>query len=268
MTATSISVSTRGGDPTRVGKVKDQIDKLVNLHFPMTLGQEPDVVNIVNALVRKESSHNANAIGPAVSIRPGTGGANYWFSSAVTALREQGTSTQKDNLAYGIVGLGLMQVMGWNLVLGGSKSGKCEVERLRPDLAGIICVAPGESLQDKILGPENLSNAILAGLVILEGKHKAVYRDGLVYRVKGDSYGRQFPSKIAGAIAAYLGLGKSDRLGTTPEQYAAEIVGGSVYQSANYSPSAVRDSVTKTASIWVAQTNGSDQSTICTPGCC
>lgn len=268
MATAPTNVAQRGGDNTQVAAIRSIIQSEIKDNFQGTLGQVNDIVNIVNALIRLESKHNANAIGPAVSTRIGTIGGDYWNSAAINALKTVWTPEQEDNAKYGIVALGVMQVMGSNFVKGASSTGMCEIERLRPDLAGPLCVAPGESITAKVLDVPNLRNAIRAGLIILEGKYKVTTFDGTMYGVKGDSFNRRFPSRISAAVAAYLGLGKSDRNGTTPEQYAAEIVGGATYRVANGGGATAVNSATKTASIWVAATDGSNQGTVCTPGCC
>lgn len=118
-----------------------------------------------------------------------------------------------------------MQVVGWNFVRGASSTGQCEIERLRPDLASILVLNPGVDLIAAYIGEANLNKALLAGLVVLEGKYKAAQANGEGFSLNGDPYKRIFTSKIAAAVAAYLGLGKSDALGTTPETYARSIVG-------------------------------------------
>lgn len=256
-------------ETARRSKIRDIISKLVELHFSATLGREPDIVNLVNAIICKETRFNSTRLGnPVVSDVRGSGGRIYMTSSAIITKLETATSDEKDYINQGLVGVGIMQVMGWNFIRGGSLTGKCEIERLRPDLASQLVVDPGTDLRPLILGEANLEKAILAGLIILEGKYKAVYATPEGFSVRGDPYKRTFFSKMSGAVAAYLGLGKADRNNTTPEAYASEIVGGKFYVMAN-GPDAigVSDSKINIASANGPSTNGSNQGKISGTGC-
>lgn len=259
---------------TRVTKIKDTIKSLVNQHFSSTLLREPDIVNIVNALIYRESGFNVNAIGPSVGYYPRTSGAAYFNSSAINSKYHSPTSTpmERANLYQGLNAIGLMQVMGWYFVRGGSPSGRTELENLRPDLAGPLMVNPGESITSKLLGESNIQNAILAGLIILEGKYRAVRTfsssAGTYFTMPGDPYSRKFVSKIQAAVSGYLGLGKMDMNGTTAESYSASILGGAAYAKANGAGSLyIRDSETKVASSNGPDTNGTNLAAIKIPGC-
>lgn len=252
----------------RVAKIKDTVKNLLETNFAGTLAQEPDIVNIVAALIQRESSYNVNSIGKPVSTDRGTGGFAYINSTAVSRIYNEGTSTQQTNIAYGLYGLGLMQVMGWNFVKGGSPTGVCEIERIRPDLSGSLVVNPGDDLLSQVLGEGNIEKAITAGLIILEGKLRSVQSQGNYFYIKADPYQRKFPSKIAGAIAAYLGLGRKDLNNTTPETYALDILGGKSYIAANGgNPYKIYDSEIKIASSRGPSTNGSNFSKITVAGC-
>lgn len=251
-----------------ITKIKDTIRSLVNQHFPSTLGKEPDIVNIVNAQILYESGYKYDALGKPVSRAPGTGGYLYLSSSAVTNILNTGDSVQKANVEQGLRAIGLMQVMGWNFVKGGSPSGRSELERLRPDLASTLVVNPGDNIFTPILGEANINKAILAGLIILEGKYKATLPNGNFFTVKGDPYKRLFVTKLAGALGAYLGLGRSDLNSTTPENYSAQIIGGSTYAKANgVSPIFVASASNRLISSNGPQTNGSAFSGIKQKGC-
>lgn len=251
----------------RTLKIKDLLRKLVNSHFSNTLGLEDDIVNIVNALVLLESSYNVNAVGPPVSYRPRTGGASYLGSSAISSALVGASPTQVSNIWEGIYGTGLMQVMGWNFVRGAAPSGMCELERLRPDIAGDLLVSPGDSIRAAILGEANMEKALKAGLIMLEGKYRAVSTGPGYFYFKQDAYGRRFNSKIQAAVAAYLGLGAKDGNNVTPEEYANRIVGGQVYAKANGKDSfKVSDSVVQVASVGPS-TNGIGIAKISTAGC-
>jgi hypothetical protein len=257
-----------GLDVSRVSKIRDIVKSLVGSHFSSTLGRETDVVNIINALVLQESSFNVNSIGAANSTSKGTAGYSYKTSSAIAAKYTSGNSTERANLDKGVRAVGLMQVVGWNLIKGGAPNGVCELERIRPDLSSTLVVNPGEDIYTAILGEPNMSKAILAGLIVLEGKYKATFANGSGFSVKGDPAKRTFSSRISGAVAAYLGLGKSDVNGTTPESYSDSIVGGKVYAEANGgNPIKISDSKIVIASSNGPSTNGSNQSPIGSAGC-
>jgi len=231
-----------------------------------SLGQEPDIVNIVNALVYRESSFNVNAIGPVNSAVSGAG-RDFLTSAAVVAVLQQNDPIKFANIRTGLVGVGLGQVVGWNFVKGASSTGRCEIERLRPDLAPDLLVSPGESIFDIILGEANIDKAIRASLIILEGKYRAVFFNGSAFQGRGDFRNRQFPSRIAAAVAGYLGYGVSDVNRTTPEGYSSEIVGGSIYAKANGNSIRVQDTVLTVASANGPATNSTGQQLATVPGC-
>lgn len=252
MTATTstkkkkVVVNTAQNDARRQA-IRTTIQKVIESKFKSTLGQEKDIVNIFLALVHLESHFNVNAMGKPVSPSVSSGARDYWNSTVVQNVINTGTPAQKANLPTGYQAIGLTQVMGWNVVRGASKAtNRCEVERLRPDLVDQLCSSAGDDLTTKFLGESGMENIITAGLVILEGKWKAVtqVKDGW----KAGSW--VFPLRISAAVAAYLGLGKKDVVtGITPTSYAASIVGGSNYLAANGTSSPiVRDSQTQTAS--------------------
>jgi|HigsolmetaAR204D_1030405.scaffolds.fasta_scaffold11697_2 hypothetical protein len=208
------------------------IDNCIRTYFSGTLGREPDIVNIVMSLIYLESSFRPDAIGPAIPLSASSSARDYWNSSAIASILKSATPQQRANIEQGLRAWGLMQCMGWNVVRGASKAGggKQEIERHRPDLAPRLTVAPGESIEAKYYGEANVENQILAGLVILESKYKAVRPSGNGFRI-----GRlTFSTKMPAAVAAYLGLGARDvRTGITPEQYANSICYGRAYEIAN-----------------------------------
>jgi hypothetical protein len=254
----------------RISKVRDTITTLVNQHFASTLGREADIVNLVNALVCKESKFNVNAIGPVISSGPKNAGGVYLGSSAIKSLITNPSLTplQRQNIDQGLRGVGLMQCLGLNHVRGGSPAGICELERLRPDICQPLLVNPGEDLYSVVLGESNVTKSILAGLIILEGKYKATNKSGDYFSVRGDPYNRKFVTRMQGAVAAYLGLGRSDLNGTTPELYSNQIVGGSFYLQANgKSPISIQDSEVKVISSNGPSTNSYGMNKIRPPGC-
>jgi len=259
----------------RVGKVKEIIQGHVNSYFAGTLGAEKDIVNIYAALIFYESTFNAGAVGPRVEPRKGNETYNYLQSSPVQAILKAPNVTADDvvkkrNIEQGFQAMGLGQVMGHYFVKGASPSGRTELERLRPDLASNIVVEPGSDIISQVLGEENMSTQILAGLVILEGKYRNTRLNSEDGYFHVGSNKRQFPTRIAGAVAAYLGLGSSDVNGTTPESYSSSIVGGTAYKTANFGGGSVLYDVTYRRSPQVAQgpeTNGRHRPGIKIPGC-
>jgi hypothetical protein len=109
---------------------------------------------------------------------------------------------------------------------------------------------------------------LLAGLIILEGKYRMVNQTGSYFSIKADPYSRKFSSRIQGAVAAYLGLGKADKNGTTPEAYAARILGGDVYVKANGKGSLyIRDTDLSNVVASGPSTNGSGLKPVGPAGC-
>jgi hypothetical protein len=203
--------------------IRARVTDLIKTNFASSLGQAPDIVNIFMALIQRESAFNVkNARGP-----------NYGWShlsriskySAVSKAYDSGTAVQRSNIINSAAAYGLCQVTGYYCLKGCGPSGKSELERLRPDLAGPLTVSPGEDISSKLLGEDNSDNQLLAGLIVLEGKY-------LEMAPKLVSQGK-YSNRLTAAISAYLGLGKSDSLGTTPEAYANSIIRGSAYQIAN-----------------------------------
>ena len=239
--------SNAAANESRRQVLRATIDSVIKAHFSSTLGTQDDIVNIFLALTHLESHFNVNARGPLVSETVSSGARDYWNSTPVKNILANGSAQQKANLIAGKRALGVAQIMGWNVVRGASvKNGKCEVEKHRPDLAGLLCVDAGDDLEAKFLGEQNLVHAVTAGLVILESKWKAVSKTA-----DGWKAGQMvFPLRISGAVAAYLGLGKADVVtGMTPQAYSSSIVGGSHYLAANgASAPNIRDSNVQYAS--------------------
>lgn len=208
------------------------ITNSISTYFSATLGREADIVNIVMSLIYLESSFRVTAIGKSIPIAVSSSARDYWNSSAVSCARATASAQQLANLQEGLQAWGLMQCMGWNLVRGGSIAGRGKqvIEAVRPDLAARLCVNPGESIRAKYYGEAGLENQILAGLVILESKYKAVKGSGTNFTIGVLS----FSAKMPAAVAAYLGLGTKDVVtGITPQQYSNSICYGKAYQTAN-----------------------------------
>ena len=225
-------VSTNNGTKARAGTVGTSsttkqtvraiLKEYLKNNFASTLGQEKDIENICMALMYRESSFNTSAHGPAY-------GASHLRTiltyPAVSNVYAQGSADQRRNIVSSASAYGLGQVTGYYCIKGCGATGKCEMERLRPDITGNIVVPPGVDVATTMLGDANISNQILAHLVVLEGKYKEI-APRLV--AKGT-----YSNKITAAVAAYLGLGGSDSLGTTPQAYATSIIYGSAYKMAN-----------------------------------
>lgn len=261
-------MSTLAYSANRVATIKDTIPKLLDAHFGATLGREYDCTNIFTALVHYESKFDVNAMSRTNPTNRGTAGYGFLSSSAIQKILISGSALEKDNVYKCLRAIGLTQVLGFYFMKGSSQTGVCELERLRPDLASTLTVAPGADPTVGILGEANISKSLLAGLIILEGKYKTVSSSGGYFTVRGDRYKRLFPSKISASVAAYLGLGKADINGTTPENYVSSIVGGRSYVLANgKNPIKITDSVYNVASANGPGTNGSNKTNIGPPGC-
>lgn len=257
----------RGYTETTKDSIKFSLQANISSSFAGTLGQVDDIVRLCLSLMFRESGLDPDGRhGDTVSSNRGTAGYKYLTSSAVLNILNTGNPAQRANIMQGLNAWGLGQVMGWNFVRGGGPAGKCQIEISRPDLAGALCVNPGESIQDKAWGSNNISTMVLASLVILESKYKNVVLTPKGYMSKGDPYNRVFPSKIEASIAAYLGLGTSDRNGTTPQAYAASICYGNAYVSANGNSLVIRQSKSQTPGSGPS-TNGSDQKAVVPAGC-
>ncbi len=219
---------------------RETIKSLLATHFSGTLNTQDDMVKIFLSLMLLESSWNVDVRGKSIPVRISSGARDYWNSNAVKKILETGTATQISNVTEGLRAMGLSQTMGWNHVKGASATGKCEIERIRPDLAGQLCVAPGDDIAAILVGEKNISNNILAGLAILESKWKACKAVPGGWKIGS----RVFPLRISASVAGYLGLGKADVVtGKTPEDYSASIVGGDMYAKANGDTSPqIRDS--------------------------
>jgi hypothetical protein len=232
-------VTSQSGNDALRQKLRSTTEGLIKQYFGPTLGTVSDMTNIFMALMYQESTFNVNAeFSTPLSPITSSGAADYYNSSAIQSLFQGNPSDQRLAVIYqnepqGRTAIGLTQVMGWNIIKGASKSGKCVVEQFRPDLASILCINPGESVRAKLLGEANMSNSILAGLVVLESKWKAIHPSGSDWSIKVGGKTLLFPSRIYGAVAGYLGYSGSDANGTTYTKYANAIIGGSMYAAAN-----------------------------------
>jgi hypothetical protein len=210
--------------------LRSLISSNLSQYFSSTLAQEADMANIFMALIYTESSFNSSAIGPQLSPSTSSIAKDYWSSTPIQNILSTGTAQQRANAAQGLSALGLCQVMGLYFVRGSSKaSGKQTLEASSNPAAQTLLVNPGDNIEALILGDANISKQILAGLIILESKYKIVKGSGNSFSIGNIG----FTSKISAAVAGYLGVGKADANGTTPQQYAYNIVRGPKYQIAN-----------------------------------
>lgn len=221
------------------------ITTLLSQYFASTLNKEKDIVRLIMGQIQYESHFNVNAIGPALNPVTSSGAADYAYSQAVVNAVAKGGNAAYANVDQGVHALGLMQTMGWNQVLGASKkTGKQLIETARPDLVSILCVNPGDSLNAKYLGSANVSNQILAGLVVLEQKYKAVKQVGSQYQIGQFTYN----SKMECAFQGYIGLSLTDKgNGSSTSAYVASIYYGSAFKTANGSGGVVVSNPSATA---------------------
>lgn len=246
--------SSKAASDTRRQLIRDTTKSLIEQNFASTLGTQDDIVNIFMALMFYESRFNVNAIYPTpLPARSGTISGDYYNSSVIQSMLSNPATTaqQRANEPLGRQAMGLAQVMGMYFVRGASGSGKCFFETARGGkFANQLCVSPGDDIRVKVLGDANVSNAILAGLLVLESKWNSLKLRNGAWEIAG----RRFSTRIYGAVGAYLGLGSSgDANGTTFNMYANSIVGGSAYQTANGATApAVRDSNIQYASVTAA----------------
>jgi len=255
MANTAIKVTSNSANEAIRQKLRSTTESVLKQYFGQTLNTVTGMSSIFMALMLKESQFNVNAeYATALSPYTSSGAADYYNSTVIQNILTPGNpsySLQKTyNEPEGRRAVGLTQVMGWNIVKGASKSGKCLVEQFRPDLIGTLCISPGDSVRAKLAGEANITNSILAGLVVLESKYKAGYakNGGWAIKLGSGSSARelQFPSRIYSAVAGYLGYSSTgDANNTTYSGYANEIVGGSFYVAAN-GPSAPMVTTTKT----------------------
>lgn len=207
------------------------LTSLLSQYFASTLNQEKDIVRLIMGQIQYESHFNYNATGPVLSVVNSSGASDYYYSNPIGNILATGNSVQRSHIVQGQQALGLMQTMGWNQVRGASKkSGKQLIESARPDLAGILCVNPGENLYAKFTGKDTISNQILAGLVVLEQKYKAVKQSGGQFSIGPFTYN----SRMECAFQGYIGLALTDKgNGSSTSAYVASIYYGAAFKSAN-----------------------------------
>lgn len=240
--------------------IRNTISKLIDQYFKSTLGSEQGIVDYIMAMAQKESSLNpATPSGQLVSDLSNARAADYMKSSAVKALDNISTPLQRRYIQDGKRAHGILQVMGWNIVRGGSaKTQKCEFQELgRSDIAERFLVNAGDDIASKLAGVENLENGLLAGMAILESKWKRCRQVSGGWSAGGVTY----TSRLACAVGAYLGVvqpgsSKEDEVNA----YVSNIMGGKSYQIANGSLSGSQSRVVTASSTQQGPTtDGSGQ---------
>lgn len=203
-------------------EIRTIVSNLINSKFANTLGQAYDIVNTFMALIYRESSFNStNSRGITYGISHLNTITSY---SAISKIYNGGTALQKANIINSTAGFGLCQVTGYYCFKGCGLNGKSEIERLRPELASTLTINPGDDITTLLWGSNNIENQILCGLIVLEGKYVELAPKLVSKGV--------YSNRLTAAVAAYLGLGKTDG-STTPEAYANSIIRGTAYQVAN-----------------------------------
>lgn len=248
---------------SRRDDIRNKIKSFASQYFGSTLNLESDIGNIMVSQMYYESRLNYSAIGPNVGYAKGTSGYKYVTDPLILQITNGTDPVAKANVYQGLRAVGLGQVMGYNFVKGVGSGGVCEIERLRKDLAPQLVVNPGADIFAAITGESNANKAILAAMIILEGKWKAakLFPDGWGFSTSP----KRFGSRIEASVGAYLGLGSSDVNGTTANSYSTSIVRGTTYEVATGNSVQVRDY--QTSSSQVASTNGSGASPVVPPGC-
>lgn len=242
------------------------ITDLASTKFRATIGSDPDIVNVFMALIYRESSFNPDPRRTPLGYF-GSGSKDFRGSSAYQNIASGTDPVAKQNMEDCNAALGLCQVLGFYFIQNSSaKNGKNELERARPDLSSSLVIPAGSNVISFITGADNIEKAITAGMIILESKYKAATKIGSSWGFTGDKNGHLFSSKLAAAIGAYLGLGTADQYGTTPEAYAASIVGGTSYTLANNPNTVLGTRVAQTGGQ-VASTDGSGKTKITPIGC-
>ena len=254
--------------------VRGIISSSIDTYFKSTLGTEPGIVDYVMGLVQMESSFRPGITGPMVSEVatpkqkvPSSRARQYIESGPVQAILATGSAEQKRNLQSGKVAQGLMQVMGWNIVRGGSsKTKRCEVEESKQTaIAQRILVNAGESIESRLLGEANMENNILAGLLILEQKYLSARRSSTGWYVGKAT----FSSRVRAAVGAYLGVAANDLVTrVSAEEYVASIVEGESFRVANGKEPGRGDIVVRTAqSTSTGPTTNGSSVPASIPGC-
>jgi hypothetical protein len=231
--STTVGLARSSSKPSAISKsyssaqaIRTEVDSLIKKHFSSTLGTIQDVTKLVMACIYKESAFNLNAnsgIHGESQLKKFLG-----FPNIAAKMRNPATTQQERvNLRNSVAGFGLMQATGWYLIKGASSNGTSELLRMRSDLAGDLIVEPGTDI-NTVLGPNNLANQILVGLIILEDKYKIAP----AYVSNPPTGARPYSNRAMATFGLYLGKGM-DKFNSTPQAYAASILYGDSYKVAN-----------------------------------
>jgi hypothetical protein len=230
---TSVGTAKKNGKPSSLARsytsvqiVRSEVESLIKAHFSSTLGTIPDIVKLVLACIYKESAFNANANS---GIHGDTQLKRFLKYTAISSKFKEATTSEQErvNMRNSVAGFGLLQATGWYLIKGAGPDGKTELSRMRSDLAGPLLVEPGVDI-NTVLGPTNITNQLLAGLIILEDKYKVA--PSLVKNPP--TVDKPYTDRIMATFGGFLGKGV-DKFGSTPQDYAASIIRGDSYRIAN-----------------------------------
>lgn len=219
------------GSVSTVQKAREIVTSLLGQHFSSTLGSEQGIVDYVLALMQQESSLKPNGPpGPLISDVTSSRARDYMNSPGVRSLDASSTPLQRRNIQDGKRAHGIMQLMGWNIVRGGSaRAQKCEFQELRrKSLAETFLVNAGDSITDKLSGEANIERSILGGLLLLESKWERCRSVSGGWNAGGDT----FATRLACAIGAYHGAAKpGTNLAQASRDYVVSVMGGRSYQA-------------------------------------
>lgn len=218
--------SSGGRSYSQIQVIEAEVNNLIKQHFSSTLGTITDITKLVLACIYHESRFNT-AANSGLHSEGHFQRFKKYPSIAAKYASDKTSEREKVNMRDSVAGFGLMQATGWYAIKGAGPGGKNEFMRMRPDLAGPLLVEPGEDV-NKTLGPDKMSNQILAGLIILEDKYRAA--GSLVS--DPPTAAKPYTSKLAATFGGYLGKG-TDKFGSNPMAYASSIIQGDSYRMAN-----------------------------------
>lgn len=229
----SVDLTSAMGRPSSAGRsysniqvIEAEVNRLIKPNFSATLGTITDISKLVLACIYHESRFNPAA-------NSGLHGESQFQkfkkfpAIAAKYASDKTTEGQKVNMRNSVAGFGLMQATGWYTIKGAGPDGKNELMRMRPDLAGPLLIEPGEDV-NTVLGPDKITNQILAGLIILEAKYKTANS----MWANPPTAAKPYSSRLAAMFGGYLGQG-FDKFGSDPMSYAASIIQGDSYRVAN-----------------------------------
>ncbi len=231
---TSTTDLVKNGRPLATGKsytskqiIEAEVKRLIKTHFSATLGTINNISNLVLACIYKESSFNPAARSVIHGDKQVKRFSKYSAIAAKLSSKDT-TEEERANMRNSVRGYGLMQATGWYIIKGAGPGGQNELSRMRSDLAGPLLVEPGIDV-GTILGPTNIVNQLLAGLIILEDKYKTAGSKV----ANPPTRDKPYTSRISATFGGFLGHKGVDANGTNGVGYAASIVQGDSYKIAN-----------------------------------